>query len=221
MIAIGGGYNGGDFDKEIEQKIRSFLPKDEPTVIFVPYASNDFEDNYRQFKEIYESQGCIVKLLEPGKENLLLQADLIYLGRGWTIPLLKKLDETNAKSFLLQAYEKGAMIAGFSAGAHALFTLAGSNEENIGYVLVEGLNLIHGCMISHYNYTDRATAFHRLLSERKLNGIGLEDHTMMVVENDRAKVYSTKIKASGHIIKTEDDYFTVKPIKNEEFVLPL
>jgi len=219
VIAVGGGYNGGDFDRQIEEKIRSFIPKEKPAVIFVPYASNDFEDNYNQFKNIYESLGCEVTLLEPGQENDLLQADLIYLGRGWTIPLLNKLNETNATPYLLQAFEKGVMIAGFSAGAHALFTLAGSNEEKLGYVLVEGLNLIHGCMISHYNYKDRAEAFHKLLAERKLTGIGLEDHTMMVVENKIVKVYATKRNAHGYMIETGVSGFTVTPIENEEMIL--
>lgn len=26
VIAIGGGYNGGDFDKQLEEKIRGFIP---------------------------------------------------------------------------------------------------------------------------------------------------------------------------------------------------
>jgi len=80
----------------------------------------------------------------------LLLADLFYLGRGWTIPLLNKIDETNATPYLLQAFEKGAMIAGFSTGAHALFTLAGSNEEKIGYVLVEGLNLRRSYLVESW-----------------------------------------------------------------------
>jgi len=222
VIAIGGGYNGGDFDVQIEGKIRSLIPKERPMVLFVPYASTDFEENYNQFKEIYVSQGCMVELLQPGEEKRLLQADLIYLGRGGTIPLLKQLHETHAIPFLIQALEKGAIIAGFSAGAHALFTLAGSNEEKVGYVLVEGLGLIDSCMISHYNYKDRAEAFHQLLSKGKVKkGIGLEDHAMLVVENNNAKLYSTKANATGYVIETGDSDPIVSPMSRDEFVLPL
>lgn len=171
---------------------------------------------------MYESQGCAVNLLQPGIENELLQADLIYFGRGWTIPLLKKIHETNAKPYLLQALENGAIIAGFSAGAHALFTLAGSCEEEVGYVLVEGLGFIDGCMISHYNYKERADAFHRLLLEGKIKkGFGLEDHTMLVVEDNIAKLYSSRKNAAGYVIETEESDPHVKPFKTGGIILPL
>ena len=91
IIAIGGGYNGGDFDSLLEEKVRSFIPNEQPHVAFIPYASTDFEENYNEFQTIYNLLGCQVSLLQPGNESLLLQSDLIYLGRGWTIPLLEKL----------------------------------------------------------------------------------------------------------------------------------
>src|SRR5574342_328844 len=118
LIAIGGGCNGGDFDIQLEEKIRALIPNKHPQVVFIPYASTDFEDNFHEFKQIYESSGCVVNLLMPGKENLLVQADLIYIGRGWTIPLLKKLIDTNVIPILKGVMDKGTIIAGFSAGAN-------------------------------------------------------------------------------------------------------
>jgi dipeptidase E len=220
MIAIGGGYNGGDFDKQLEEKIRSFIPKENPIVIFVPYASTDYIENYNEFKQIYNFLGCEVNMLQPGKENVLLQADLIYFGRGSTIQLLKELHETNSISFLHQAIDNGTILAGFSAGAHALFTVAGSNEGELGYTLVEGLGFIDGCIISHYNYLDRAEAFHNMLTERRINGIGLEDHTMMVVENDIATLYSSKLEPNGYLIQSQDPNLLIRPIKGEKITIP-
>jgi dipeptidase E len=221
LIAIGGGYNGGDFDKQLEEKIRTFIPKEKPKVIFIPYASTDFEDNYYQFMNIYESLRCEVELLQPGKENLLLEADLIYFGRGWTIQLLEKLNETKAITFLLQAIDNGTILAGFSAGAHALFTLAGSNEKEIGYTLVKGMGFIKGCIISHYNYKERAEAYHDLLIKRKLNGIGLDDHTMLVIENNIGTLYSSKADTNGYLIQTEDSQTSIRAITGEKIVFPL
>lgn len=221
LIAIGGGYNGGDFDKQLEEKIRTFIPKEKPKVIFIPYASTDFEDNYYQFMNIYESLRCEVELLQPGKENLLLEADLIYFGRGWTIQLLEKLNETKAITFLLQAIDNGTILAGFSAGAHALFTLAGSNEKEIGYTLVKGMGFIKGCIISHYNYKERADAYHDLLIKRKLNGIGLDDHTMLVIENNIGTLYSSKADTNGYLIQTEDSQTSIRAITGEKIVFPL
>ncbi|MFD2444246.1 Type 1 glutamine amidotransferase-like domain-containing protein [Bacillus sp. CGMCC 1.16607] len=222
VIAIGGGYNGGDFDIELEKKIRHFVLKDKPKVVFIPYASDEFYDNYHDFKDIYESLSCEVDLLQQGNEKIMLHADLIYIGRGQTIPLMEKLNETYTRSILLQALETGAIVAGFSAGAHSLFTIAGSNEEEIGYTLVEGLGLINECMISHYNYEDRAEAFHQLLLKRNLAGIGLEDHTMLVYNNGQATVYSSKVDSHAYLIKPGASSHYIQPFENNvEFPLSL
>lgn len=220
IIAIGGGYNGGDFDRQLEEKIRSFIPKENPIVIFVPFASTDYKDNYNEFKQIYNFLGCEVYALQPGKENLLLQADLIYFGRGSTIQLLEKLQETDSISLLHQAIDNGTFLAGFSAGAHALFSFAGSYEGELGYTLVEGLGLINGCIISHYNYQERAKAFHNLLTKIMRNGIGLDDHTMMVVENDIASFYSSKSESHGYFIQTLEPNLTIRSIKDEKVIVP-
>ncbi|WP_442599710.1 Type 1 glutamine amidotransferase-like domain-containing protein [Neobacillus sp. D3-1R] len=215
LIVIGGGYNGGDFDKELETTIRGFIQNDKPKVIFIPYASRDFIDNYRSFREIYEGLGCVVDLLEPGKESTLPHADLIYIGRGWTIPLIKTLKDTNAIHFLNQALENGAIVAGFSAGAHSLFSQAGSNEEEIGYTIVEGLGFVQGCIMSHYNYQDRAESFHQLLKKHKIEiGIGLEDHTMLIIEDETARLYSSKEDSKVYEIKQSDSVINIQPLSN-------
>lgn len=219
LIAIGGGDNGGDFDKKLENTIRGFIEKESPRVIFIPYASLDFEDNFKDFREIYEDLGCVVDLLQPGKENMLLESDLIYIGRGWTIPLVERLIETNSKPFLLQAMENGAIVVGFSGGAHALFSHAGSKEEGKGYTIVEGLGFVQGCIISHYNYQDRAEAFHQLLSNHSMSGIGLEDHAMMVIEENIARVFSSKADSKGFMIKTKNSNLIIQPIDNNDTFL--
>lgn len=221
IIAIGGGNNGGDFDSNLDEKIREFINKAQPKVIFIPYASTEDEENYHQFIKIYELLGCEVDLLQPGLEHLLLKADLIYFGRGSTIQLMEKLKETKAIPFLNQAFENGTILAGFSAGAHALFTFAGSYEMEMGYTIVEGLGFVNGCIISHYNYQDRAEAFHNLLIERGWSGIGLDDHTMMVVENNVGTLYSSKTEYNGHLIQNQDSNLSIHTIKGEKIVIPL
>ena len=221
VIAIGGGFNGGDFDSVLEEIIRPFIDKEEPNVVFIPYGSANFEDNYNDFKKIYHSLGCRVNLLQPGNESQLLQADLIYLGRGGTIPLVEKLIETKALPILLEASYNGAVIAGFSAGAHALCTFAGSNEEEVGYTIVEGVGMIKGTIMSHYNYPERAEAYHKLLRESKLKGIGLDDHTMLVVEDHIATLYSSKTDCYGYIIESDDSQPSTRIKSDEKLNLPL
>jgi dipeptidase E len=220
FFAIGGGHNGGEFDKELEEKIRSNIDSDFPKVVFVPYASEDFLENYHEFIQIYQTLGCQVALLEPGKENLLIQADLIYFGRGSTILLVEKLNETRAISFIQQAILNGTILAGFSAGAHALFTIAGSYEKDIGYTLVEGLGFIKGCIMTHYNYEERAEAYHSMLEERRIKGIGLEDHTMLIVEDGIATLYTTKEQSNAYFIQGVQSIPHRWPIKGEQIIVP-
>lgn len=221
LIAIGGGPNGGDFDRSLEEKIRNLLHKEQPKVVFIPYASSDFVDNFTEFKRIYEQLGCEVILLKPGKEKILLLADLIYIGRGGTIPLLKKLEDTNAILYVKNAFLNGVTIAGFSAGAHALFTNACSNEENIGFTMVKGLGFINTCIVTHYNYKNRADAFHDMVIKSNISGIGLEDHTMMVMENNIAKIVSSRPEANGYLIEIVDSKLSKTRITGKELILPL
>jgi dipeptidase E len=220
FIAVGGGNNGGDFDSHLEKKIRSYIHKENPKVVFVPYASEDFIDNYQEFFTIYKTLGCEVALLQPGKESLLTNADLIYFGRGWTISLLEKLYDTNSLPFLKQAMLNGTILAGFSAGAHALFTFAGSYEQGIGYTIVEGLGLIKGCIMTHYNYKERAEAYHNLLDKQGINGIGLEDHTMLIVEENRVTLYTSKEENTAYIIEMVDSTPLLRSIKGEQVIIP-
>ncbi|WP_226641584.1 Type 1 glutamine amidotransferase-like domain-containing protein [Mesobacillus subterraneus] len=221
VIAIGGGCNGGEFDSVLEEKIRHFIDKEEPNVVFIPYGSTDFEENFKDFKKIYTLLGCQVNLLQPGNERLLLEADLVYLGRGWTIPLVEKLIETKALPILVKASENGAVIAGFSAGAQALCTLAGSFEEEAGYTLVEGIGMIKGTIMSHYNYSERAEAYHKLLRGKNLAGIGLDDHTMLVVEDNVATLHSSKSDSHGYLIKSLDTQPPKRMMSGQKIKLPL
>jgi dipeptidase E len=82
------------------------------------------------------------------------------------------------------------------------------------------LGFIDGCIISHYNYLDRAEAFHNMLTERRINGIGLEDHTMMVVENNIATFYSSNTVSNGYFIKIFDHSTFIRPLKGEKILVP-
>jgi peptidase E len=219
LIAIGGGPNGGDFDFVLENKIRGFLSRETPFILFIPYASQSFESNYVEFKEIYEKLGCKVDLLLPGYENKILEADMIYFGRGSTLELMSKLQETNAIENLIRSYEKGTTITGFSAGANILFSKSGSQEGDLGFILVEGLGLIKGCLCTHFNYDARAQSFMNLLSNINIPVIGLEDQSMIVVENDEAKIYTSNQLANGYRLLKKNNEMIKEKIKGNHSVL--
>ena len=81
--------------------------------------------------------------------------------------------------------------------------------------------MINGSIMSHYNYQERAEAYHRLLKKRNLKGIGIEDHTMLVIEDNIATFFSSKTDAHGYLIDSQDSQPPVCYKTGEKIKLPL
>ena len=82
-------------------------------------------------------------------------ADAIYIGGGDTMYMIAKWKELGVDKMLFDAYEKGTIIAGLSAGAICWFTDMYTDSEMMAggddYVLRKGLGILEGLMTPHYN----------------------------------------------------------------------
>ena len=101
LIAIGGGENGRPGTKyetrQIDEEIVRFSGKNHPKVLFIPPPSQFQEDYFKVMQKVFVRLGCDISPLylsnpNPNKRELeetVLGADIIYVGGGNTLKMLK------------------------------------------------------------------------------------------------------------------------------------
>lgn len=166
IVAIGGGELSKGETYRIDEEIVKLYGKEKPNVLFIPTASFEPEGYCVRFRALYEEKlGGIVdvlylldnKLSESEIEEKIEWADIIYVGGGDTIHMLKVWKEKRVDKFLKDAYERGTLLSGLSAGSICWFKYGQSeiedeeSEDGFEYIKIEGLGLINGFHCPHFN----------------------------------------------------------------------
>ncbi len=127
IVAIGGGGFGRSLGSlEIEKYIVSLSNKKRPKICFIPTASGDSSLYKLNFYRAFSKLDCITSHIDffSRTENLeekVLTQDIIYVGGGNTKSMLAVWKEWNLHKILRNAYEKGIVMSGVSAGAICWF----------------------------------------------------------------------------------------------------
>lgn len=214
LVTIGGGkIKGWNFDtkdsnqeiyetENIDKEIVKLSEKENPKLLFIDTASRENPIYFNAIKNIYENLGCMVECLEIiNKNNLdkikekVLSADIIYIGGGNTRFMLQEWERINLKEILLEAYNNGIVMSGFSAGAYCWF--------KYNYELIEGFNLINAVVCVHYDEKseEKKKQFYEVIKNNNMMGIALDNGTALEVINNRFKVIKSIENANAYIIK--------------------
>lgn len=156
LIAIGGGSFQRNETRIFDEFAIQRSQKIAPFVLFFPTASNDDQGYAKRFKQYYRGLGCTVQALRLFHtklnineiHNLILSADIIYLGAGDSERLMRTLQEFACVDVLRQAYEHGSVLVGISAGANVLFT-KGYSDITSGFQFIDGMNIMQGVFCPH------------------------------------------------------------------------
>lgn len=173
IVAIGGykrgrGKNGEAFDTplKIDRQIVELTGKNSPRVLFIPTASSDDETYVKAIEAVYAGKlGCPVDVLRLIKEKpdaveiaaKIRAADLIYVGGGNTLMMMNLWRRLGVDALLRQAYERGAVCCGVSAGSICWFEYGVSdsrqfkNPKSHEYIRVKGLGILKGLHCPHYD----------------------------------------------------------------------
>ena len=157
IVAIGGGGFGRSLGSlEIEKYIISLISKKRPKICFIPTASGDSSLYKLNFYRAFSKLDCITSHIDffSRTENLeekVLTQDIIYVGGGNTKSMLAVWREWNLHNILHNAYERGIVMSGVSAGAICWFekgiTDSFANELNI----IDCLGLVEGISCPHFD----------------------------------------------------------------------
>lgn len=215
VIAIGGGgfrrLNNQNF--ALERYIIEQSGKKNPKIGFLPQASCEQRDYIVSFYEMCEYLGAHPKWfslfgrVENGWQKKLLEQDIIYVGGGNTRSMLALWREWGVDRLLRQAYEKGIVLCGVSAGAICWFE-QGITDSVWPLGTLECLGFIEGSCCPHYDSeAERRPFYQKEVKQGSVKkGIALEDRTAAHYKNGQlyTVVSELSIKSAFQVTSAGD-----------------
>lgn len=206
IVAIGGGEIKYGETEKIDKYIVSLSNKENPRLLFIPTASRDAEGYIQVVKEKYGQLGCTVDDLcvvtntyeDSCIREKILGSDIIYVGGGDTVRMMEKWKEHKIDVYLKEAYDKGIVLSGLSAGSICWFVFGHSDSDSFinkgqwDYIRAYGLGLIPAAHCPHYDEEGRQS-FDQMMQCEKMPGIALENNTALV-----------EIDGKYHILKSDE-----------------
>ena len=157
IVAIGGGGFGRSLGSlEIEKYIISLINKKRPKICFIPTASGDSSLYKLNFYRAFSKLNCITSHIDlfSRTENLeekVLTQDIIYVGGGNTKSMLAVWKEWDLHKILCNAYEKGVVMTGVSAGAICWFDKGITDSYAEELAIIDCLGIVEGIACPHFD----------------------------------------------------------------------
>lgn len=191
IIAIGGGELKNretlKIDEYIANEAKKIAGERRACGLFIPTASHDCMPYYNTFHKVYTGLFGIktdVALICNREVDLnkmrakFEKADFIYVGGGNTVFMLEKWRESGLLALISEAYERGVILCGLSAGAICWFEDMFSDSVVEGdYAMYKGLGWLEGKISPHYN--ERMLDFDKIVLYNKYRAWGLENNSAL------------------------------------------
>ncbi len=206
IVAIGGGQIRTGETTAIDREIIRLSNKKHPKLLFIPTATSDSEIYWKRvqkhFGEFLKCETDVLFLIKerPSKQQIeakIMSADIIYVGGGNTLLMMRLWRRLGIDKLLKAAYRKGTVLAGPSAGSICWFDSGHSdsmsyyNPQKWEYINVRGLGLVKGIHCPHYNGrtggVPRRKNFQDMI--RKIGGMGIAMQNNCAIEFIDGKFY--------------------------------
>ena len=210
LICIGGGELKSKetlkIDEYIANKARERAAGKRPYGLFIPTASHDSMPYFNSFRKTYTSvfdikaDVALTVYGEMSAEKLrdkFEKADFLYVGGGDTVFMLEHWKKSGMLDLIKEAYERGVIVCGLSAGAicwfEEMYTDSPEVRQDESYAIFPGLNWIKGIISPHYGR--RVLDFDEIISYNRQDAIGLEDNAAIELING---VAVRSLSGGGH-----------------------
>jgi len=213
IVAIGGGELGDGDTLAIDKHIVALTGASWPNALFIPTASSDSADYAAIFSRIYgETLGCNVSVLNllgdaPSHDQIAEKihgADLIYVGGGNTLKLMRRWRKLGVDTLLMEAAARNTVLCGLSAGELCWFayghsdSMANYRPDDWDYIRVKCLGLLPFTACPHYDGEGRHTNFQAMIVRNGGIGIALDDCAAFEVHDDQYRIITSRDGAGAY-----------------------
>ena len=203
----GGGFSMEPRNPRLDRWLLGLTGRRRPRVLFVPTASGDSKGYVQRFHRSFAKYECshahldLFRRTAPDLARVVLAQDLIFVGGGNTANMLAVWRLHGVDRLLAQAWRRGIVLAGVSAGAICWFEGGVTDSFGSGLQpLSGGLGLLAGSFCPHYDgEAARRPAFRRLVRTGALPaGFAADDSAALLFEGTRlAEVVASRRGRSG------------------------
>ena len=218
LMLIGGGETGRGTTtyetKEIDEEVVKMTEKENPIFLFIGLASSHSDSYYDTMKKIYKELGCTTEYLK--KKNIINnpdivkdkinRADIIYICGGDTVKLINDIKEYEIDKLLKEAYDRGCVMAGMSAGAIMLSREGFSDSlifrgESDKHEFIKGFKFIDISICPHFHSNPvKDKELQDSIKDKEI--YGLENGTALKIIDDKIE-YIKSIKNNNVYLVTK------------------
>ena len=221
IIAIGGGGFTHQLDLSLDQFVIDKLKRTNNKIGFLATASKDDEKKISLFYKRFENTEFELSHFNltsniNGFSEWLMSKDLVYIAGGNTVFMLEIWKKNKLEHIFKDAYEKGTILSGISAGAVCWFDWILSDSVGPGFKPLRGINLISGSCTPHSSNIERINQFESDIKNNKLpQGIAIDDGVAVVfVDGKPTEVYSSRKNHTAYFLDKNKKVNLEEYIKN-------
>ena len=221
IIDIGVGGFTHHSDESLDKFVLDQSKKINNKIGFLATASKDDKEKissfYKRFGNIEsELSHFNLTLNVDGFSEWILEKDIIYIGGGNTVFMLEIWRKYKLEQIFKNAYEKGIILSGVSAGAVCWFDWILSDSVGPGFNPLRGINLISGSCTPHSSNIKRINQFESDIKDSKLpNGIAIDDGVAVVfIDGKPTEVYSSRKNHKAYFLDKNKKINLKEYIKN-------
>jgi len=208
----------------LDEYVLSLVKSSRPRVCFLPTASGDADHYvvrfYRRFSPSCEASHLSLFRRDQGTGGVeddfathLLAQDLIYVGGGNVVSMLGAWRAHGLDEILRQAWRKGVVLCGPSAGSLCWFAEALSAFHGAPRP-VQGLGLLPYSNCVHYDAEPaRRAEYHRFVGDGMRAGFAVEDGVALHFRSTRlAAAVSSRSDGCAYRVKPAGDSVVETPV---------
>lgn len=193
IVAMGGGgFSMEPTNPLLDDYVLALTGVARPRVAFLGTASGDsvgYADRFRWLFEAPRARATVISTFQRSGADLraqVLSQDVVYVGGGNTVNLLAIWRAHGLDRILREAWRRGVLLAGVSAGALCWFE--GGTTDSYGPIapLRDGLGLLPGSFSPHYDGEgDRRPVHRRAIRGGLPDGYAADDGAAVHFERRR------------------------------------
>jgi len=213
IIATSAGFAIEPRNRRMDRYILDQASAKKTKICFIGTASGDSKNYVQRFYNFFEKENCIctdLPLFKTKIANLkqfVFEQDILYVGGGNTKSMLAIWREWGLDDIIKQAYRKGVLLCGISAGSLCWFEEGFTDSSPGRYTSLPALGLLKGSNCPFHNINPKKGKKYEAMikSQQILPGIASDLGVGLHYENEKLiKVVSSRKGAMAYKVFLEN-----------------